>query len=179
MYGISDFLAHYRTAWLIPTLPIEASIPFVPEFSIVYISLYPLMGFSILLFLKKDFRILFQLLSSEVVIAGLIFLAFPSRISYPPNLDSGGSSHLFRFADTLNLTYNAFPSLHVAFACTIARYYYRRLSPLFAATVVIWTTGIACSTLLLHQHHLLDVFAGAILARIAEIVILEKQTTKD
>jgi membrane-associated phospholipid phosphatase len=175
VYGVADFLAHYRSTWFVPTFRIEENIPFIPELSIFYVSLYPLMGFSILLFQKKDFRILFLLLSSQVLIAGVIFLSFPTLVSYPTNIQSGGTSHLFRFADTLNLTYNSLPSLHVAFAYTIARYYCRSLSPLFAAAVILWAAGIICSTLLLHQHHLLDVFAGVILARIAEIIIIGAQ----
>lgn len=71
---------------------------------------------------------------------------------------------LFDVADGLNLRYNLAPSLHVALAVVcVAAYAARRGLP---GKILFWSWGltISASTLLIHQHHLLDVATGLLLA---------------
>jgi hypothetical protein len=68
---------------------------------------------------------------------------------------------LYRFADTVNLEYNMVPSLHVAFAVSCALSYSRISWPWLWWS---WAAAIALSTLLCHQHHLLDLVAGVVFA---------------
>ena len=166
VYGTANLISSWRGAQEVPALSIEAEMPFVPEFSIFYLSLYPLMYFALFLFPTREQLLpLFRVFCLELLIAGVIFVVFPTQFSAaisPPR--EGIASYLFWIADTLNLEYNAFPSLHVAFACSIADLYSRKL-PLFSSSVVgVWVLGIVCSTVVLHQHRLLDVLGGVVLA---------------
>ena len=77
-------------------------------------------------------------------------------------------SAAFAFADQLNLRYNLVPSLHVAFAAICALAYARARGAAAALVFGTWAAAIAASTVLLHQHHLVDVATGLALAAWAE-----------
>lgn len=63
---------------------------------------------------------------------------------------------LFQVADWVNLDNNYLPSLHVSYATTCAFF---AGGPLWT----LWAVAISASTLLCHQHYLLDVLAGFLL----------------
>jgi hypothetical protein len=69
--------------------------------------------------------------------------------------------------DSVNLDYNHFPSLHVAFACSMAWEYGRKRSWLIRSGYLIWAGLIAVSTLLCAAHYAVDVLGGFALAAYA------------
>jgi membrane-associated phospholipid phosphatase len=77
--------------------------------------------------------------------------------------DVGPWQGLFLLAERLALEHNYLPSLHVAFAtiCTLA--YARSASGAARVVLVVWWAAIAVSTLLTHQHYVLDVMTGIVL----------------
>lgn len=128
--------------------------PFMPQLSGLYLSVDLMLLW--LFFRLPPHRLtgLFAGLLSQLVIAGPLFVVLPFA---PPPGAQTDSSFWFRLADLINLNNNYFPSLHVAFAITCALYAGR---PFWW----VWATGIACSTLLTHQHYLIDVLGGGVLA---------------
>ena len=63
------------------------------------------------------------------------------------------------------------PSLHVGMA-TLTSYMYAKVSSrAIAAIVVAWAVAIALSTLFTHQHHVVDVLAGALLGYAIAITV--------
>jgi hypothetical protein len=73
---------------------------------------------------------------------------------------------LFQAADVLNLERNDLPSLHVAFAFTLAAAFAPRTGRVGFAVLCAWAVATAVSTLLTRQHHLLDVAGGIALAAV-------------
>jgi membrane-associated phospholipid phosphatase len=94
-----------------------------------------------------------------------IFLLLPSRTVRPSTdaLDSGLTATMYRnMVEIDEPPANAAPSLHVSLTCLLGlalmRDYPRWWPVAWPAVVVVWA-----STLLTHQHHLIDVGTGALL----------------
>jgi membrane-associated phospholipid phosphatase len=143
----------------------ELGLPFVPELSLVYLSLNVLL--LLLLFVFRTWPELVPLvvvMGFQTLVAAACFLVLPVEDAFPPVSVTGPWGALFAVADTLNLERNYLPSLHVAYAVTAALAIGRRAGPVGRAAVLAWAAAIAASTLLLHQHYLADVVAGGLLA---------------
>ncbi|HSF39951.1 MAG TPA: phosphatase PAP2 family protein, partial [Thermoanaerobaculia bacterium] len=139
----------------------ELDLPFVPAMAAVYLT-GPLVLAAAPFVLRtwRDITPLFLTLTAETLAGGLCFLLFPVEQAYPPRIASGLWGEVFRIADALNLDHNEIPSLHVAFAVTAALVFGRRCGRLGRTLFALWAVFVSASTLLLHEHHLLDLAAG-------------------
>jgi membrane-associated phospholipid phosphatase len=169
VYGGADLLTAQRTrlridfAW-------EAGIPLWPEFSWVYMSIYlPLLFAPFVLRSERELRALARAAALVIGLAGLGFLLFPAELGYPPPPALGGSlsARAFRVADALNLRYNLAPSLHVALSSLALGALATRARPFGRWLLLAWALLIGLSTLLTHQHHVVDVVSGYALAGLA------------
>src|SRR5262249_39255356 len=102
-------------------------------------------------------------LASVTAVAGVGFLLVPAEPAYPIR-DPGAWSGMFRVARTMALRYNMVPSLHVTLSCVCLAAYGTRCSGTGSRLLCAWGAAIALSTLLTHQHHVIDVIAGLALA---------------
>jgi membrane-associated phospholipid phosphatase/phytoene/squalene synthetase len=143
----------------------ELELPFLPILSLLYLT-GPLVLAAAPFVLRtwRDITPFFLTLTAETLVAGLFFLLFPVEQAFPPRIASGLWGEVFRFADVLNLDYNQIPSLHVTFAVTAALVFGARCGRLGRTLFGLWAVAVSASTLLLHEHHLLDVAAGTVLA---------------
>ncbi|MGF6148835.1 Uncharacterised protein [Kingella potus] len=163
LYGGANLLAEHVPWRIRPALPFEAAVPFAPAWSVVYLSLPLLL---VLCGLRADRRgawVLFAVLAAELAAAVPFFVLLPVQTSWPPRVAEGFWQPFFAFADAVSLSRNHLPSLHAAFACTAAWFAFRqRLSARvwFGA----WAAAVAASAVLIHEHHLIDLAAGFLLA---------------
>jgi membrane-associated phospholipid phosphatase len=161
VYGLCNWVTAHRSLRIPIHLPIELSIPFVPAAVLAYMSIY-------LLFLagpfivreRQAFSKLIRSLFLAILIGGIGFLLFPSELAYAPPSDLGRWAALYHLADRLNLDYNLAPSLHVALAVCCVTVFAGRASVRMAVVLWAWAAAIALSTLLTHQHHVVDVITG-------------------
>lgn len=165
VYGGASLLAGLRGELPHLYFGFELDLPFVPEMAVVYLT-GPLVLVAAPFVLRtwRDITPFFLTLTAETLAAGLCFLLFPVEQGYPPRMASGLWGEVFRVADALNLDHNEIPSLHVAFAVTAALVFGKRCGRLGRILFAVWAVAVSVSTLLLHEHHLLDVMAGAALA---------------
>lgn len=165
VYGGASQVTGFYTWGVHIDLPLERHIPFVPAWAAVYVSMDLLLLLSLLVFRTWREMVPFVLaLCLETVLGALCFLVLPVEVAWPPREVHGSWASVFFLADTMNLERNYLPSLHVAFACTAALAYGERGGWLARSTFGLWAAAIAASTLLIHEHHLADVLAGALLA---------------
>lgn len=174
IYGGSDRIAAMRELRLDLFLDAELQIPFIPLFVLVYVSLYPMMFMAPWIIRSESrLRYLVHCLMWQIVIGGVFFALIPARLAFPDHQDIQGFWRPFYlFADVVNLDFNLVPSLHVTFAVTLSTLYADpntnpgrgQKQPWIAAGFWIWGILISASTVLTHQHHLLDVLTGAFLA---------------
>jgi membrane-associated phospholipid phosphatase len=167
VYGGMDALTARRSFRVPVHFPSELAIPLVPAMTLFYMSIYLLFWMApFVLRTRREFRALVTTLAIAIFCGGIGFLLFPADLAFaqPREEELGIWAGLFHLADKLNLTYNLLPSLHVAFAVICVAIFSAR-APL-AGKVLLWSWAvmIAASTVLIHQHHLLDVATGWLLA---------------
>ncbi|HSF39955.1 MAG TPA: phosphatase PAP2 family protein, partial [Thermoanaerobaculia bacterium] len=161
VYGGASLLAGLRGELPRLYFAFELDLPFIPALAAVYLT-GPLVLAAAPFVLRtwRDITPFFLTLTAETLTAGLCFLLFPVEQAYPPRTASGLWGEVFRIADALNLDHNEVPSLHVAFAVTAALVFGRRCGRLGRTLFALWAVFVSASTLLLHEHHLLDLAAG-------------------
>ncbi|MBN9686505.1 MULTISPECIES: phosphatase PAP2 family protein [unclassified Corallococcus] len=165
VYGGASWVTGFYSGGLRVDLPFEQHIPFMPGWAAVYISMDVLLLLSLFIFRTWRQMLPFALaLCAQTVLGALCFLVLPVEVAWPPRAVTGIWASIFQAADTMNLERNYLPSLHVAFACTAALAYRERSGPVASTVFALWALAIAASTLLIHEHHMVDVFAGALLA---------------
>lgn len=143
---------------------LDRHIPFVPEFSVPYLLLFPYIVCAAALLFESAFGTqYFAVMAFAMCSAAISWFLFPSKMARP-----SVSRNKF-FDRTVHKIYegdahaNAFPSSHV-FTSLITSYY---LASTFAEFFFpIWITGIsiALSTVFIKQHFAVDVLAGVLWA---------------
>ena len=148
-------------------LDVELQFPFVPAFTLIYMSLYALfLAVPFVLRTRREITTLALSQAASILVAGICFLLIPGQLAYPPPTDAqlGPWQPLFHFADRLNLDYNLVPSLHVALSVVCIEMFVPRTNSTGKLCLRGWGLLIAASTLLTHQHHLVDAVTGFMLA---------------
>lgn len=163
-------------------LPFERELPFVPSLSIVYLTITPALMLAPFVFrTRSQLAPLVGALSIETLVASLFFLLFPQTTAFSRPAVTGWAGIPFSIADTLNLQFNEFPSLHVAFACSAAWAYSSRTGPAGKLGWGLWSLAVAASTWLMWEHHLVDIIGGIALAAVVMRLVhpwLEQPSTK-
>ncbi|HVT57029.1 MAG TPA: phosphatase PAP2 family protein [Thermoanaerobaculia bacterium] len=167
VYGGADSLTARRSFRVPVHVAAELRIPFVPAMTLVYMSIYVLFILApFVLRTRRELRAAITTLAVITFAGGIGFLLFPAELAFPPPPESelGIWAGLFHFADDLNLTYNLLPSLHVALSVACVAMFSAHAAA--AGRVLLWSWAglIAASTVLIHQHHVLDVVTGWLLA---------------
>lgn len=165
VYGGCDAITAHRVTRVRIHLGWELNIPFIPETVLIYMTIYLLFVVApFILRQRHEFLTLAITLDAIILVGGIGFLLIPAQLAFAPPAEVGAFPGLFRFADRLNLTYNLVPSLHVALSVACIAAYAMRTGATGRVLLWIWALAISASTLLTHQHHLLDVVAGWIVA---------------
>lgn len=152
----------------------ERSIPFIPEFVIPYFSsdLVFVIAFAIAPTREaiQKFAIRCGL---AVVISAAFFLLMPLEFSFTRPEVSGWPKAWFD-ALSLDQPYNQFPSLHISLGF-MAWYVIRNCAQgVLRWLVTAWFFLIAASTLLVYQHHAIDLVGGAAMVRFIFWLVPEK-----
>jgi membrane-associated phospholipid phosphatase len=179
VYGATSLLAKFRNPQPGFYFPWEMRLPFVPAASLIYLSV-PLVLILTPFILRtwRSFTPFFLTLTFETLIAGIFFLLIPTAQGYPERVAYGFFGGVFRLADRINLEYNEFPSLHVAFAVTAAWVFGRRCGWLGRTFFTLWAVAVGVSTLLIHEHHLLDLAGGLILG-LASVTTIQRRVSRE
>ena len=152
-------------------LPWETQIPLVPWMVWPYLSLYTVYLLPLLHLDPAGLRRLALQSVAAVLVAGVVFLAFPSRSGFAPvDVDSlhGPVVRLIALVDT---PFNLVPSLHVTCAALILLACAQVAAPRLRWAYFAWMAVLALSTVLVHQHHLIDIVAGFALAAAARLAL--------
>ena len=162
--GANEFTAHRAARWRVH-LDAELRLPLIPAFLVIYMSIYVLfLAAPFVLRTRREISAMAIAQSLAILLAGICFLLIPTQLAYAPPENLGVWQGLFRFADGLNLDYNLVPSLHVALSVACIEMFAARASFIGKCFLRGWGLLIAASTLLTHQHHLLDAATGWLLA---------------
>lgn len=164
IYPASNWLTSRRTGQLHLYFEDELSIPFLPQFVWLYLSMY-------LLFVLPPFfvpahaaaRVGKQLIAGCVV-CGLLFLLFPAVLGFERALPPDAPyRQIFQAIHDVDAPHNLAPSLHVVFSGVIALACASFARTPFRWCLWVWFALIVLSTVLVHQHHLIDVASALLL----------------
>ena len=142
----------------------ELAVPFVPWMIVPYLTLFSLFLLPLLHMTPREIDRLSVQSTASLGIAFVAFLALAGRNGFVPKPTSGAFGPLFQLIGAVDTPRSMAPSLHVAFAAMILIGCAERASSRLAALYYAWLALLAASTVLIHQHHLLDVGAGFALA---------------
>ena len=143
----------------------ERHIPFVPMMIIPYMSIdLFFVAAPFFCATHKELKVLASRLSAVVVIASGCFLIYPLELAVERPQATGWFGQIYNWFTSLDRPYNLCPSMHIALRTVLAAHYGRHSKGWLRATMNLWFFLIGCSTLLLYQHHFIDVVGGFILA---------------
>lgn len=161
VYPASNWLTSQRTGLWHLYLERELAIPFLPQFVWLYLSMY-------LLFFLPPFFVpahavagVGKQLIAGCVACGLLFLLFPAALGFERALPPEAPyRQIFQTIHDVDAPHNLVPSLHVIFSSLIALACASFARPLFRGLLWVWLALIVLSTVLVHQHHLIDLLAA-------------------
>ncbi len=164
VYSGCNLFTHTRGN--VPTMMFEweRHIPFVRELVIPYWSLDAFFcGAFFLCGSKVELNLLTKRLIAVTVLSGVFFLLFPLKLGLPRPEPSGWTAPLFKALYFNDLPYNLAPSLHISLRSLVWVFYGAHLVGRLRTVVKVWFILIGLSTLLVWQHHLIDVAGGFIM----------------
>ena len=144
----------------------EKDIPLVPWMIYIYASFHLLLALNF--FIIKDPKVIkaftISLMASSFI-AALVFLSFPGELGFSRVDGTAGYEAMYSFLHKIDHPHNLYPSLHITFSVLTAfAMFDQTRSKLFHGFLLSWVFLICCSVVLVHQHHLFDIFTGLILS---------------
>jgi protein-tyrosine phosphatase/membrane-associated phospholipid phosphatase len=138
----------------------ERDIPFVPEFILPYMSSDVVFIIAFMLApTRQAIQKLALRLGLAIVISALFFIVVPLQFSFVRPEVAGWPSGLFELL-SLDKPYNQFPSLHISLGFLAWLEIRLRVKGIVGWLVTIWFLSIGASTLLVYQHHAIDLVGG-------------------
>lgn len=153
-----------RTARMSLGTPVDDAIPFVPEAMLGYALAY-VVPVALLWVTQtaEGMRLMQRACLLAYAMAAPFFVLMPVRDADPPLPGDSWAERLLEWNRAADLTKNAFPSMHVGLAVLLALIGFRR-SAAWGWSLLACAGVIAASTLLVKQHYIVDIPAGALVA---------------
>lgn len=146
--------------------PLDTALPVVPIFVIPYVSLEPVIYFTLVAFLLFRTR-LFQSACLALIAAWLVSYGFyfflQTEVIRPVLTGSDTLTRMIQDVYAGDNPFNDFPSLHTSLS-TILAVYWLKADRRLGIAAAVWTALIVASTVLIKQHYVADVAAGLLLA---------------
>lgn len=167
--GVAFFGVYPAMNWLTSLRPApwhlyftsELAIPFVPQFIWVYLSMYALFVLPLFFIPAERMPSLGKQLIAGSLLSAAFFLLLPAELGFVREVPARAPyAAMYARVFSIDRPYNLVPSLHVIFSTAIALACADFARPLVRAAILGWLTVIVASTVLVHQHHLLDLAAA-------------------
>jgi hypothetical protein len=159
----------------------ERRIPFVPAMIVPYLSIDLFFAGSFFLCRNPGaLRIHALRIVLAIILSAIGFLVFPLRYGWARPAVAGWLGTLFAPLNALDQPYNLFPSLHISLRTILWRVYgpSTRARPWLWGVTGLWFALIAVSTLLIYQHHVIDLVGGYLVAQLCCAAVREKAVEK-
>lgn len=139
----------------------ERNIPFVRELVVPYWSLDLFFcGVFFVCNSKAELNLLTKRLVAIIVASGICYLIFPLKMGLPRPEPEGWTATLFKALYFNDLPHNLAPSLHIGLRSLVWVFYGAHLTGWLRQATKVWFILIGASTLLVWQHHFIDVATG-------------------
>ncbi len=139
----------------------ERRMPFIKEMVVPYWSLDLFFcGAFFLCRNRLELNLLTKRLLAVTVGSGVVFLLYPLQLGLPRPEPEGWTAPLFHALYANDMPYNLAPSLHISLRSLVWVFYGAQLTGWTRRLTKVWFILIGASTLLVWQHHLIDVAGG-------------------
>jgi membrane-associated phospholipid phosphatase len=164
VYNGAGALAEARPVRIPVHFAWERGIPLVGAMFPIYLSINLLLWLApFVLRTRSELLSFIRTLGAITLVAAAVFVALPAQSAYPDPGSIGAWSAWRDLAGRVALRVNMLPSLHVAMTTACVAVCVPRSRGWQRAVVLTWGGLIVLSTVLTHQHHVLDVVTGAAL----------------
>ena len=176
IYLGTNEIAAQRTSFYQLYFEFEREIPMVPWMIHIYNSFHILlfMNFLIIKDPLKIKAIAISLISSSAI-ASVFFLLLPAELGFSRTENIQGYEFWYNALHWLDHPHNLVPSLHITFSALSAYVISTEMGSVFLRLIfLLWFLLICSSIVLVHQHHLIDVVSGFVLAVLVKFAIYDK-----
>lgn len=176
IYLGTNEIAAQRTSFYQLYFEFEREIPMVPWMIHIYNSFHILlfMNFLIIKNSLKIKAIAISLISSSAI-ASVFFLLFPAELGFSRTENIRGYEFWYNALHWLDHPHNLVPSLHITFSALSAYVISTEMGSVFLKLIfLLWFLLICSSIVLVHQHHLIDVVSGFVLAVLVKFAVYDK-----
>jgi membrane-associated phospholipid phosphatase len=179
LVGLAFFSIYPTTNWLTGLgsrhyslfLADELRLPFIPQFIWLYLSMYALFVLPPFLLNPLELKRLAKELILATCISGITFLILPAHLGFARTLPADALYRgLYQGLFSVDQPFNLVPSLHVVYSTAIGLALMTRANFFIRSMLSVWLVFIVSSTVLVHQHHLLDVITGVALALLMRLL---------
>ena len=158
----------------------ERDIPMVPWMIYIYQSfalLIVITYFSIKSPQKiKAYSISFM---SSCGIAAVFFILFPTELGFSRTENIEGYEFMYNLLHMIDKPHNLAPSLHITYSALGAYVLSSEIQSKFLKRMIwLWFLLICSSIVLVHQHHLFDIFSGILLSYFVINFVFKKMKNK-
>lgn len=152
-------------------------IPFSGKAVWIYMSVYLLMPIGPFLMTRR--RQIIRYAAGLMLIGALADLVFIVRPTWCPRPGVSGTSAAYQMLIAVDNPFNAFPSLHAAFAvysalCAGLVLRELRSHALWRSALWLWAFLILFATLATKQHMMADIVAGSVLAVVVYVCVFDQ-----
>lgn len=164
VYPTTNWITSLRPEPLHLYIRAELAVPFVPQFIWAYLSMYVLFLVPPFLLPAARMPALGKQLIGGTLMSGLLFLLLPAELGFARMLPAGAPyAGIFAAVFSIDHPYNLVPSLHVIFSTAIALACADASKAVVRVALHAWLIAIVASTILVHQHHVLDLASSFVL----------------
>lgn len=148
---------------------VDRSIPFVPEFLVIYFGCYVFWAVNYILIARQDRRSVYQFFTGDFIsrcVCLVSFLTFPTTNTRPLITGSGLWNQAALWLYSIDAADNLFPSIHclVSWFCYLGIRGRKEIPRWYQSVSMVIAILVFASTLLTKQHVIVDVAGGILLA---------------
>ena len=148
---------------------VDRSIPFVPEFLVIYFGCYVFWAVNYILIARQDRLSVYQFFTGDFIsrcVCLVSFLAFPTTNTRPLITGSGLWNQAALWLYSIDAADNLFPSIHclVSWFCYLGIRGRKEIPRWYQSVSMVIAILVFASTLLTKQHVIVDVAGGILLA---------------
>lgn len=178
IYGSINWLTSRRTDVFEFYVQMELAIPLVPKLIWVYLSMLLLFCLPIFTISRDRVRREASVAILALFVAALIWLLLPARLGFERVLPEGYEL-VYGTMFMLDHPHNLVPSLHIVFSSLAVLACGHNAPQQIKIGLWLWLTAIAVSTVLTHQHHVLDVVTGLLVAIVCRSLLVRPSASSD
>ena len=173
--GPTHMLAEDATA-NVNSVFLGVEVPLVPVFIIIYVLSYVQWFVGFTLIARESEELCYRFMAGEIIakfITLLVFVFYPTEMTRPEITQTGFFYTLVGWMHWIDTPMvNLFPSIHCleSWICLRSSFHLKGVRKWYAPLSVVFTLLVFASTVLIHQHVLVDIPAGILVAEIGLLI---------